>query len=88
MAYLSSKKDNSSPYYDVIIMHPNLKIERFCDFSSVVDYNSKTDAFSDVIHLTINQYEFRRPMGPSSGYNVSASRAAQASEARLYICTN
>ena len=35
----------------------------------------------------INQCEPRRPKGASGEHEVSASRAAQASEARLYINT-
>ena len=56
-----------------------LQIDKFGDFSCDIDYNSRTDVFSDVISLIINQCDPRRPKG------VSASRAAQASEARLYL---
>ena len=63
----------------------NFKIDKFDDFSSDIDFNSKTDIFRDVISLIINQCDPRRPKGASCGHNVSASRAAQASEARLYI---
>ena len=59
------------------------KIDKFGDFSSVIDYNSRTDIFRDVISLIINQCDPRRPKGASGGHEVSASRAAQASEARL-----
>ena len=62
-----------------------LKIDTFGDFSCDIDYNSKTDVFRDVISFIINQYDPRRPKGASGGHRVSASRAAQASEARLYI---
>ena len=62
-----------------------LKIDKFGDFSCDIDYHSRTDVFRDVIHLTINQCDPRRSKGASSGHKVSASRAAQASEARLYI---
>ena len=34
------KNDASSFYYDVII-----KYQKFCDFASDIEYNSKTDAF-------------------------------------------
>ena len=63
------------------------KIVKFCHFSSVilVDYNSRTDVFRDVISLIINQCDPRRPKGASGGHFVSASRAAEASEAGLYI---
>ena len=63
----------------------NLKIVKFDDISSDIDFNSKTDIFSDVISLIINKCEPRRPKGTSGGHKVSASRAAQASEAGLYI---
>ena len=42
--------------YDVIITHQKVKN---CDFSSDIDYNSKTDVFRDVIYLIINQCESR-----------------------------
>ena len=57
-------------------------IDKFGDFSSEIDFNTKMDIFRDV-SLIINQCEPRRPKGASGGYEVSASRAAQASEARL-----
>ena len=62
-----------------------LKIDNFGDFSCDIEYNSRTDVFRDVIALIINQCDPRRPKGPSGGHKVSASRAAQASEACLYI---
>ena len=57
----------------------NFKNDKFGDFSSEIDFNTKMDIFRDVISLIINQCDPRRPKG------VSASRAAQASEARLFI---
>ena len=60
-----------------------LKIDNFSDFSCDIDYNSRTDIFRDVISSIINQCDPRRPKGASGGHFVSASRAAQASEARL-----
>ena len=66
-------------------MHKNSKIDKFGDFSSDNDFNSKTDIFGDVIFLIINQCDPRRPKGASGGHKVSASRTAQVSEARLYI---
>ena len=60
-----------------------LKIDKFGDFSSDIDFNTKLDIFRDVISLIINQCDPRRPKGVSGGHKVSASRAAQASEARL-----
>ena len=60
------------------------KIDNFGDFSCDIDYNSRAGVFRDVISLIINRCDPRRPKGASGGHNVSASRAAQASEARLY----
>ena len=60
-----------------------LKIDKFGDFSCDIDYNSCPDVFRDVISLIINQCEPRRPKGASGAHKVAASRAAQASEARL-----
>ena len=62
-----------------------LKIDNFGDFSSDIEFNSSIDVFRDVIYLIINQCDPRRPKGASGGHKVSASRAAQASEARLWI---
>ena len=61
-----------------------LKIDKFGEFSYDIDYNSRTDVFRDVISLIINQCDPRRPKGSSGGHKVSPSRAAQASEVRLY----
>ena len=47
-----------------------LKIEKFHDFSSDIDYNSKTDIFRK---------------SDSGGHKVSVSRAAQTREARLLL---
>ena len=47
--------------------------------------NTKMDIFRDAISLIINQCDLRRKKGASGGHKVSASRAAQVSEARLYI---
>ena len=62
-----------------------LKNDKFCDSSCDIDYNSRTDVFRDAISLIINQCDPRFPQGASGGHKVSASPAAQASEARLYI---
>ena len=59
------------------------KIDKFGDFLSDIDYNSRTDIFRDAISLIINQCDLRRPKGAYGGHKVSASCAAQASEARL-----
>ena len=63
----------------------NFKIDKFGDFLSDIDYNSRTDIFRDAISLIINQCDPRRPKGAFGGHKVSASRAAQASEARLLL---
>ena len=84
MMQLSSKK--MMTHHFVItssLLIKILKIGKFCDFSCDVDYNSRADEFCDVISLIINQCDPRRPKGASGGHKVSASRAAQASEARL-----
>ena len=62
-----------------------LKIDKFRDFSSDIDYYSRPDLFRAVIFLIINQCDSRRTQGASGGHKLSASRAAQASEACLYI---
>ena len=62
-----------------------LKIDKFGVFSSDIDFKTKMDIFIDAISLIINQCDLRRPKGASGGHEVSASRTAQASEARLYI---
>ena len=56
-----------------------LKIDKFCDFSCDIDYNSRTDVFRDVISLIINKSDPRRPKGAYGGHKVSVSR-----EARMY----
>ena len=61
------------------------KNDNFGDFSSAIDYSIGTEVFRDVISILINQCDPRRPKGASGGHKVSASRAAQASEVRLYI---
>ena len=58
-----------------------LKIDNFGDFSCDIDYSSRTDIFRDAISLIINQCDPWRPKGVSGGHKMSASRAAQASEA-------
>ena len=65
-----------------------LKIDKFGDFPCDIDYNNRTDIFRDVISLIINQCDPRGSKGASGGHKVSACRAAQASEARLYIYIN
>ena len=62
-----------------------LKIDKFGDFSSDIDYNSRTDLFREVISLIINQCDSRRPKGASGGHKVSASRAPQAAKCACCI---
>ena len=88
MMQLSSKNNDSSLCYDVIITHQNLKFDTFGDFSCGIDYSRCTDVFRDVISLIIIQCDPRRPNVSFDGHNVSASRAAQSCEARLYIYIN
>ena len=75
---LSSKNDDSSLCYDVIIAHQ--KFSNLVIFFSDIDLNPKMDIFIDAIFLIINQCDLRRSKGASGGHKVSASRAA-----RLYI---
>ena len=63
----------------------HLETDKFDDFSSDIDYNSKRHIFRDAISLIINHCELRHPKGASGGNKVSASPAGQASEACLYI---
>ena len=86
MMQLSSKKRMTHHFaMTSSLLIKILKIDQFGVFSSDIDYNSRTDVSRDVISLIINQCDPRRPKGASGGHKVSASRAAQASEARLYI---
>ena len=62
----------------------NFKIDKIGDFLSDIDFNTTMDIFIDAISLIINQCDLRRPKGASGGHKVSVSRAAQASEARLF----
>ena len=66
----------------------NFKIDKFCDFSSDIDYHSRIDIFRDAISLIINKCYPRPPKGASGGHKVSASRAAQSSEACLFQLIN
>ena len=62
-----------------------LKINKFGDFSCDIEYNNRIEVFRDFISLIINQCDLRCPQGAFGGHKVSASRTAEASEARLYI---
>ena len=61
----------------------NFKIDKIGDFLSDIDFNTTMDIFIDAISLIINQCDLRRPKGASGEHEVSASRAAHSSEARL-----
>ena len=61
------------------------KIYKFGDFSSDIDYNSKTDIFSGVIYFFIDQCEPRRPKGASGGHILSTSHAANKRSTLVYI---
>ena len=54
----------------------NFKIDKFGDFSSDIEYKSKTDIFRDAISLIINQCDPRRPKGASGGQSVRQPRSA------------
>ena len=60
-----------------------LKIDKFCVFSSDIDFKTKMDIFRDDKSRLINQCHLQATEGASGGHEVSASHAAQASEARL-----
>ena len=53
-----------------------LKIDKFCDFSCDINYNSRTDGFRDVMYLIINQCDPGTPAGtkcPPAGQRKQAS---------------
>ena len=72
-------------HHFVMALSLRIKNSNFVIFSCDIDYSNRTDVFRDVIYLIIYQFYSRRPKGASGGHKVSASPAAQASEARLYI---
>ena len=53
----------------------NFKIDKFGDFSSDIDYHSRTDIFRDAISLIMNQCDPRRQKGASGGHFMSAGGA-------------
>ena len=77
MVQLSSKMMTHHPVMTSLRIKI-LKIDKFGNFSCDIDYNNSTCVFRDVIYLIVTN------MTPGA-HKVSASRAAQASEARLYI---
>ena len=82
MMQLSSKNDDSSLCYDVIITHTFLKIDKFGDFSCDFNYNRRTDVFRDVIYLIINHCEPRRLWRTQC---QPAAQRKQAMRAYIYI---
>ena len=78
-------------HHSVMTSSLRIKIEKMtksCDFSSDIDYNSKTDVFRDVIYLQLINVSLGFRRMPLADIKVSASRAAQASKARLYLFIN
>ena len=66
-----------------------LKIDKFCDFSCDIDYNSRTDVFRDVISLIINQCDSGRPKEPPADTLCPpAAQRKQAKRACIYIYTH
>ena len=63
MMRLSSKNDDSSLCYDVIITHQNFKIDKFGVFSGAIDFKTKMDIFRDDISLIINQFHLQATEG-------------------------
>ena len=64
MVQLSSKFDDSSLCYDVIITRIKIfKIDNFGVFSSDIDFKSKMDIFRDDISLIINQCHLQATEG-------------------------
>ena len=62
-----------------------LKIDKFGDLSSEIDFKTKMHIFRDDFSLIINQCLLQETKGATGGNEISASRAAQASEARLFL---
>ena len=62
-----------------------LKIDKFGDFSSDIDINTKMAIFRDVIFHIINQCDPRRPKGASGGHKVSASRRSASKRSALVV---
>ena len=88
MIQLSSKKDDLSLCYDVIIMNPKkvLKIDKFDDFSSDIDFSNKKDIIRNVYSLINNQCEPRRPRAPPGDTKCPpAAQRKQAERACFYL---
>ena len=76
MMQLSSKNDNSSLCYDVIITHQNFKIDKFGDFSSDIDFKTKMYIFRDDISLIINQSHLQATEGSVRQPRNASKRSA------------
>ena len=86
MMRLSSKNDDSSLCYDVIITHQNFKIDKFGDFSSDFDFKTKMDIFRDDISLIINQCHLQATEGSlRRTRSVRQPRSASKRSALVYI---
>ena len=64
-------------------LRKNFKIDKFADFSSEIGLTLRWTYLEMLSPLQLTNVTSRRPKGASGGHEVSASRAAQASEARL-----
>ena len=62
----------------------NLKSEKFDDFSSDIDFNSKSDVFRDVIYLLLINVSPNAQRAPPAD-TMCPPAAAQASDARLLL---
>ena len=59
-------------------------IDKFCDFSSDIDFNTKIDICSDVISLIIKQCDPRRPKGACGGHKVSTGGSLRSPGVTLF----
>ena len=86
MMRLSSKNDDPSLCYDVIITHQNFKIYKFGDFSSDFDLKTKMDIFRDDISLIINQCYLQATEGSfRRTRSVRQPRSASKRSALVYL---
>ena len=86
MMRLSSKNNDSSLCYDVIITHQNFKIDKFGDFSSDFDFKTKMDTFRYDISRLINQCHLQATQGSfRRTQSVRQPRSASKRSALVYI---
>ena len=83
MIQLSSKNDDLSLCYDVMITHHN-----FCNFSNEFDYNSKTDVFGDFIYHIINQCGPKHLNDSCVRHKMPASRKQAKRDCTVYTFTH